>query len=134
MTRIVVYVIAVAEFMLGLSGLSIGSFILSRENSTMSPIFTPVFFSMIPLAVAGPLLFFGKPWSYYVQYVALALWVILFALLSRPLGLPFTSQPFLTVVALAGGLAIIFALPPIRRHFGVGRASPATVEATPPRS
>ena len=31
---------------------------------------------MIPLAVAGPLLFFGKPWSYYLEYVALALWVL----------------------------------------------------------
>ena len=133
MTRIVVYVIAVAEFMLGLSGLSIGSFILSRENSTMSPIFTPVFFSMIPLAVAGPLLFFGKPWSYYVQYVALALWVILFAVLSRPLRLPLTSQPFLTVVAIAGALAILFALPPLRRHFGVGGSPPATAEGSPPR-
>lgn len=133
MTRIVVYVIAVAEFMLGLSGLSIGSFILSRENSTMSPIFTPVFMSMIPLAVAGPLLFFGKPWSYYVEYVALALWVILFAVLSRPLRLPFTSQPFLTVVAIAGALAILFALPPIRRHFGVGGSPPATEEGSPPR-
>lgn len=131
MTRIVVYAIAILEFMLGLSGLSIGSFILSRENSTMSPIFTPVFMSMIPLAVAGPLLFFGKPWSYYVQCVALALWVILFALLSRPMGLPFTSQPFLTVVALATILAIVFALPPIRRHFGVG-GSAARVEAVPP--
>ena len=131
MTRIVVYVIAIAEFMLGLSGLSIGSFILSRENSTMSPIFTPVFMSMIPLAVAGPLLFFGKPWSYYIEYVALALWVILFALLSRPMGLPLTSQPFLTVVGLAGITALIFLLPPIRRHFGVG-GSAARVEAVSP--
>ena len=116
MTRIVVYAIAVAEFMLGLSGLSIGSFILSRANSTMSPIFTPVFMSMIPLAVAGPLLFFGKPWSYYVEYVALALWVILFAVLSRPLGLPFTGDTAValgTVLLVAGvGIAVLL----IARH------------------
>lgn len=121
MMRVFIYALAFVLFMLGITGAALGSFLVGRQSPAAATLFPPLMLALIPLLPAGIALIFARPWAYYLQFVALALMVLIFVITYLPLGLSWTGSAALFVFGLTAILAVIFLLPPIRRYFGVAR-------------
>ncbi|MFN8483379.1 MAG: hypothetical protein U0768_10090 [Anaerolineae bacterium] len=117
MSRILLYILAAVEIVIG------GFFLvyainLSRDpNAGMGQLFIPAFLVIGLLFFSGLGLVIGRPWSYYLQFALIILGLAVFTAYYAPLG-AWASGFILAAWLIGAALFLFFLLPPVRRHFG----------------
>ncbi|MFN8498166.1 MAG: hypothetical protein U0641_09945 [Anaerolineae bacterium] len=118
MSRILLYVFAVVEILIGGFFLVYAIQLWQDPNAGMGKLFVPAFLALGLLFFSGLGVIIGRRWSYYLQFGLIILGVALFTAYYAPLG-AWSSGAILATWLVGAALFLFFLLPPVRRHFGL---------------
>ncbi|MFN8474882.1 MAG: hypothetical protein U0822_22025 [Anaerolineae bacterium] len=116
MARILLYILAAFEIVIGAFSLFYAITLWRDPNAEMARLFIPAFLTVGLLLFSGLGLLIRRPWSYYLQFGLIILGVAVFTAYYAPLG-AWSSGAILAVWLIGAALFLLFLLPPVRRHF-----------------
>ena len=119
MTRVLLWILAACEAVIGLIGLIGAVGLFASQPAGMATIFLPVFAMAALLLVAAAAIFVHRPWGYYVHIVVILLVGVLFVFYLGSLAGMDAIFVLLAAGAIVMALTAGFFLPSVRRYFRV---------------
>ena len=118
MARILLYVLAAVEIVVGGFFLVYAINLWRDPNAEMGKLFVPAFLVIGLLFFSGLGLLIRRRWTYYLQFALIVLGLAIFTAYYAPLG-AWASGFILAAWLIGAALFLVFLLPPVRRHFRV---------------
>ncbi len=116
MARILLYILAAAEIIVGGFFLVYAINLWRDPNAGMGALFIPAFLALGLLLFSGLGVLVGRRWSYYLQFALIVLGLVIITAYYAPLG-AWASGAILAAWLVGAALFVFFLLPPVRRHF-----------------